>query len=323
MLDSGLNWLVMALAVFIDVGRSIGEAVKRVQLAERLGYDEVWQTQLPTARDTSITMSAFAGATQRVRLGTGVLPIYTRHPTAMAQMAATLDELAGGRFCLGIGVSHRVTVEGMWGLKLEQPVRAMREYLEIVTALIRTGSVSVEGRYFTARASYTGPRREDMPIMISALNPRMLELAGELADGVVLWMCSPRYIETEVLPRVRAGRQKAGKDLEGFAIVAPVPASLTSNPAAGRDVFRSTVERYASLPFYRRMMDASGFAEELGRGQVSDAMVDELAGIGDEKVVRAAVRRYADAGANVAGPGPFGGHEGAAGFDATLEAATG
>ena len=313
----------MALALFIDVGRSLDEAVKRVQLAEKLGYDEVWQSQLPYTRDTTVVMSAYAVATTRVGLGTGVLPIYTRHPTAMAQMAATLDELSGGRFRLGIGVSHRATVEGMWGLKLERPVEAMAEYLEIVTSLIRSGSASVEGKFFTARANYAAPHREDMPVMISALNPRMLGLAGEKADGAVLWMCSPAYIEKEVVPRVKAGRETAGKSFEGFAIVAPVPASLTSDPAAGRDVFRRSVQMYASLPFYRKMMDASGFAAELERGEISDAMVDELAVIGDAKTIREAIRRCRDAGATVVGPGPFSGHEGAAGFDATVEAARG
>src|SRR5438128_12432465 len=84
-------------------------------------------TQMPDARDASLVLAAYASHTQRVKLGTGVLPIYTRHPTAMAQMAASLDELSGGRFILGLGVSHKVTVEGMWGLRLENPVDAMRE----------------------------------------------------------------------------------------------------------------------------------------------------------------------------------------------------
>ena len=181
----------------------------------------------------------------------------------------------------------------------------------------------MEGKFFTARANYAAPHREDMPVMISALNPRMLGLAGEKADGAVLWMCSPAYIEKEVVPRVKAGRETAGKSFEGFAIVAPVPASLTSDPAAGRDVFRRSVQMYASLPFYRKMMDASGFAAELERGEISDAMVDELAVIGDAKTIREAIRRCRDAGATVVGPGPFSGHEGAAGFDATVEAARG
>lgn len=311
------------LAVFNNATRTLDESVARAKLAEQLGFESVWVTQLPDARDASIVLSAYAAATQWVRLGTGVLPMYTRHPTAMAQMAATLDELSGGRFVLGIGISHKVTVESMWGLKLERPVDAMREYLTILRSSLRDGAASVDGELFTARWSYSGPRRAELPIMISALNPRMLELAGELADGVVLWMCSPGYIRDSVLPGVKAGLAKAGRSLAGFEIVAAVPVSLTTDRAGAQQVFRQTVQRYANLPYYRKMMDASGFKTELETGEVSDEMLDELAGIGDQARVRAAIERYREAGATLPVVGPFGSHKGAAGFESTLEAAAG
>jgi F420-dependent oxidoreductase-like protein len=311
---------VARLAAFVDAVKTLDESVARAQAAERLGFESVWTTQLPYARDASLVLAAYANATQRIGLGTGVLPIYSRHPTAMVQMAATLDELSSGRFILGVGVSHKVTVESMWGLQLQAPVDAMREYLDIVRTSLRDGGCAIEGKHFTARWAYSGPRRADMPIMISALNPRMLDLAGEQADGVVLYMCSPAYIRDHVIPAVTAGRQKVGKTLEGFDIVAAVPVCLTSDRAGAQAVFRQTVERYASLPYYRKMMDASGFASELEAGTISEAMLDELAGIGDEKQVRDAIRRYREAGVTVPGAGPYGGHQGAAGFEATLEA---
>lgn len=309
------------LAALNPAVRTLDESMKRAQAAERLGYESVWVTQLPDARDASLVLAAYAFNTNRVKLGTGVLPIYTRHPTAMAQMAATLDELSGGRFILGIGISHKVTVEGMWGLKLDSPVESMREYLTIVRRSLQEGHASEEGTHFTARWSYSGPRRGELPIMISALNPRMLELAGEIADGVVLWMCSPSYVRDHVVPAVKAGRQKAGKSLERFEIVSPVPVCLTSDRPAAMDVFRQTVARYASLPYYRKMLDASGFKEELDSGNVSEAMIEQFAGIGDEKQVGAAIQRYREAGVTLPGAGPFSGHKGAAGFEATLEAA--
>jgi len=308
------------LAVFNPAVRTLDESVVRAKMAERLGFKSVWTTQLPDARDASLVLAAYANATERVTLGTGVLPIYTRHPTATAQMAATLDELSGGRFILGIGVSHKVTVEGMWGMRLDSPVEAMRDYLTIVRTSLREGSSSFEGRHFTARWSYSAPRRPDLPIMISALNPRMLELAGEMADGVVLYMCLPAYIRDHIVPAVAAGREKRGKALDGFEIVAAVPVCLTSDRVAGQDVFRQTVARYARLPYYRKMMDASGLKSELEAGDVGEATLDELAGIGDEEQVRAAVRRFQEAGVTLAGVGPFGGHKGAKGFEATLEA---
>ncbi len=311
---------MVRLAAFNPAVKTLDESIARLKAAERLGFESVWTTQLPDARDAALVLAAYAAATQRVGLATGVLPIYTRHPTAMAQMAATLDELSGGRFILGIGISHKVTVESMWGLRLDSPVDAMREYLEILRASLRDGAAAVDGKHFSARWAYSAPRRAELTIMISALNPRMLELAGERADGVVLWMCSPAYIRDHVIPGVTAGRQKAGKSMEDFEIVAAVPVCLTSDRAAAQAVFRQTVERYANLPYYRKMMDASGFKSELDAGAVSEGMIDELAGIGDESQVCEAIRRYREAGVTLPGAGPFGGHKGAAGFEATLEA---
>lgn len=291
--------------------------MERAKLADHLGFDSIWSSQLPPARDTPLVLSAYAAATTRIGLGTAVLPIYTRHPTAMAQMALTLDEISGGRFRLGIGVSHQVTVEGMWGLSIAHPVEAMRDYLTIVRSLVTAGMANHEGKYFTARAPYSAPRREDLPILISALNPRMLELAGELADGVSLWMCAPPYIRDVVVPTLRRGREKAGKTMDGFEIEAAVPVCLTTDRAAGLDAFRQTATMYASLPFYRRALDAT-FADM--SDSPSDRILAELAGIGDERELRSTIDRYREAGTTLPVVGAFAGHEGAAGFEKTLEA---
>jgi len=309
------------LAAFNPAVKTLDESVARAKAAEGLGYESVWTTQMPDARDAALVLAAYAFHTTRINLGTGVLPIYTRHPTAMVQMAASLDELSGGRFILGMGISHKVTVEGMWGLKLDSPVDAMREYLTIVRAGMRDGRVSSDGDHFTARSAYSAPRRQDLPIMLSALNPRMLDLAGELADGVVLYMCTPAYVRDHVVPAVKAGREKAGKTLDGFDIVAAIPVCLTTDRAAAHDVFRKTVDRYASLPYYRKMMDASGLGADLEKDPIGERVLDELAGIGDEARIRDAIQRYRDAGVTLPGAGPFGGHDGASGFETTLEAA--
>jgi F420-dependent oxidoreductase-like protein len=297
------------LAAFTPAVKTLDDSIARAKAAEQLGYESVWTTQLPASRDASLVLAAYAAHTERIRIGTGVLPIYTRHPTAMVQMAATLDEMSGGRFILGIGVSHKVTVESMWGMRLDRPVDAMREYLTIVRSSLRDGACAFEGSFFTARWSYAGPRRADLPIMISALNPRMLELAGELADGVVLYMCGPDYIRDEVMPRIRAGREKAGRSMEGFEVVAAVDACVTADRGAALGVYKNTLERYGSLPYYRRAMEAGEFN------------ADRLAAIGDGAEVRETIARYREAGVTLPGVGPFAGHEGAKGFEATLEAA--
>ena len=308
------------LGVSCDAGRALPPSIERVKVAEHLGYDSVWSSQLPPARDTLLVLAAYAQATERIGLGTAVLPIYTRHPTSMAQLALTLDEISGGRFRLGIGVSHQVTVEGMWGLRLVHPVEAMREYLTIVRSLVTTGSVSFEGEHFTARGAYTAPRREGLPILVSALSPRMLELAGELADGVSLWMCAPSYVRDVVVPAVARGREKAGKTIDGFEVEAAVPVCLTTDRVAALAAFRPTAARYASLPFYRRALDRN--FEDMS-DEPNDRILGELAGIGDLEQVRDTVERYRAAGATLPVIGPFGGHDGAAGFEATLEALAG
>ena len=311
------------LAAFIPAVKTLDESVARVKAAERLGYESVWLSQLPDARDASLVVAGYAAATERIKFGMGVLPIYTRHPTAIVQMAATLDEMTTGRFILGLGVSHKVTVESMWGLHLDHPVEAMREYLTIVQSSLAEGSCGFEGKHFSAQWSYSAPRPRNMPVMIAGLSSRMLELAGEMTDGVVLWMCAPNYIREHVVPIVKAARERVGKSLDGFEIVAHVPVCLTSDRAAALDAFRPTVQRYSNLPYYRKVLDAAGYKDQLDAGNITDAMLDDFAGIGDEEHIRDAIRRYRDAGLTLPAAGPFSGHKGAAGFEATLEAASG
>lgn len=311
------------LAAFLPAVKTLPESLSLAKAAERFGYESIWLSQLPDARDAALVAAAYAAATERVRFGLGVLPIYTRHPTAMVQVSATLDEMTGGRLILGLGVSHKVTVESMWGLHLESPVEAMREYLTIVQTSLRDGGCRFDGRYFKAKWSYSAPRPQKLPVMIAALGPRMLELAGEMADGVVLWMCAPEYIREQVVPIVRAARESVGRSLEGFDIVAHVPVCLTTDRRGGLDAFRPTVERYSNLPYYRKVLDAAGYKDQLDAGKISDAMLDDFAGIGDEEQIHDAIRRYRDAGLTLPAAGPFSGHEGAAGFEATLEAAAG
>ena len=307
-------------AANLNAGGNLASSAARVKVAEDLGYDSVWISQLPDGRDAALVLAAYAQATSRIGLGTFVLPIYTRHPTSMAQMALSLDELSGARFRLGIGVSHKRTVEDMWGMQLQEPVVAMGEYLAIVRSIIATGSADLQGRYFTARTYYSGPRREDLPILISALNPRMLELCGEQSDGVALWMCAPDYIRDEVVPRVRAGREKVGKTMDGFEILAAVPVCLTKDAAAANEVFRTTVARYAGLPYYRKMLDRT-FADM--SDNPNDGILAALGGIGDETAVRGAVERYRAAGTTLPLVGAFAGHDGAATIEETLKAAIG
>ena len=319
----------MAIGAFIGTGRNLERALDRVRRAEELGYESAYVTHI-AARDSLTVLTRYATVTERIRLGTGVLPIFSRTPASAAQTAATIDEISDGRMVLGIGVSHRVTVENWFDAEITKPVTQMREYAGIVRAILN-GEEPPAGEFFNSRFAFMGyPPRPELPIYIAALSPNMLRLAGEIADGVMLWLCNPQYIRETVIPEVRSGRERAGKTLEGFDVVAAVPVGVTDDPDAARAAFRKDLIPYASLPFYRAMLERSGFGADLAafdegmaggdRDQamagLSDELLASLAGIGDGDAARAKVVEYQEAGTT----SPCIGGIPSAGFDAALEA---
>ena len=319
----------MGLGCFVSVGRELGKAIERVQLAESLGYESVYVTHIG-ARDPFIVLTAYAGATEKIRLGTGVTPIYARTPVATAQAAATIDEHSGGRMVLGLGVSHRPVVEGWYGQQIEKPVREMREYLTTIRAIFR-GEDPPAGEKWPTGFHFMGyEARDDLPIYIAGLSPAMLRLAGELADGVILWLCEPGYIREVVVPEVTKGREKAGKPLEGFDVVAAVPSAVTDNPDEALNTLRGDLIPYFSLPFYRAMIERAGFGSDIeafdakmkegdaqaAAAQISDGYLQTLAAIGTAEEAAAAIDRYFEAGATSPGVGPIPRTD----FEATLRA---
>jgi alkanesulfonate monooxygenase SsuD/methylene tetrahydromethanopterin reductase-like flavin-dependent oxidoreductase (luciferase family) len=321
---------VAGTGTFISVGKSLDDAIERVRRAESLGYDSTYVTHI-AARDSLTVLMAYAAPTERIRLGTGVLPVYSRTAVATAQQAATIDEYSGGRMVLGLGLSHQVTVENWYQSKIERPVQTMREYVAILRAMF-AGDDPPDGEFFRARFRFMGIKpRADLPIYVAALSPAMLRLAGEIADGVVLWLCNPNYIRDVVVPEVRTGRERAGKDLEGFDIVAAVPSAVTDDKEAAYAVMRGELVTYLSLPFYRAMIGRSGFEPDIAvfdagieaadvdkaKTGISDDFLGLLTAIGSAEEVRAGVARYAEAGATSPCVGPVPGTD----FMATLEAA--
>jgi alkanesulfonate monooxygenase SsuD/methylene tetrahydromethanopterin reductase-like flavin-dependent oxidoreductase (luciferase family) len=298
------------IGAFISAGRSLEVALGRVRRADELGFDSVYTTHI-AGRDSLTLLMAYATVSERARLGTGVVPIFSRTPVAMAQAAATVDEFSEGRMALGMGVSHQVTVENWFGATIVKPVAQMREYAGIVRAILR-GDPPPAGEFFKTSFQFMGYEpRPELPIYVAALSPNMLRLAGEIADGVMLWLCAPDYIREVVVPAVAEGRERAGEALDSFDIVAAVPVGLTDDPSAARAAQRSELVTYASLPFYRTMLERSGFGEEIAafdegvqagdfdraKAGLSDRMLGALAGIGGADEVGAAVQRYRDAGA--------------------------
>jgi alkanesulfonate monooxygenase SsuD/methylene tetrahydromethanopterin reductase-like flavin-dependent oxidoreductase (luciferase family) len=314
----------VGLSAYVSVGRSLETALQRVELAERDGYESVYITHI-AGRDSATVLMAYAARTSRVRLGTGVMPIYSRTPVATAQTFATLDEFSGGRAVIGLGVSHRPSVEGWYGQEIEKPVRDMREYVGVVRAALR-GEDPPEGERFRSNFHFMGLQpRADMPIYVAGLSPGMLRLAGELADGAMLWLCNPNYIRDVVIPAVTEGRERAGKGLEGFDVVAAVPSAITHDPDTARERLRADLVPYFSLPFYRAMLERSGFEgdvagfDERGAEAISDDFLGVLAAIGTPEQAAAVVRRYHEAGAT----SPAIGAVAKTDYDVTLEALAG
>lgn len=314
---------------FISTGRSLGSAIERVKLAESLGYESVYVTHI-AGRESLTMLTAYALSTTSIRIGSGVVPIYTRTPATMAQTAATIDELSGGRLTLGLGVSHRPVVEGWHGQTIDRPVAEMREYATIVRAILR-GEDPPRGEKWQTGFHLAGlDPRPELPIYIAALSPAMLRLAGEIADGVILWLCNPSYIEQVVIPEVRAGRERAGRTLEGFDVVAAVPAALTDDRGSAYKAMRKDLIPYFGLPFYRAMIERTGFGSDIegydrgaGAGDfeamqsaISDGFLDELTAVGDESALGGGIERYRAAGAGSPCIGPIPGTD----FEATLRA---
>jgi alkanesulfonate monooxygenase SsuD/methylene tetrahydromethanopterin reductase-like flavin-dependent oxidoreductase (luciferase family) len=319
----------MGLGCFVSTGRRLDRAIERVRLAESLGYERAFVTHL-AGRESLTVLTIYAARTERIGVGTGVVPIYSRTPATMAQTAATLDEFSGGRLNLGLGISHRPVVEGWHGQTIDRPVAEMREYVSIVRAILRGEDPPPGDKWQTGFRLMGLEPRPELPILIAALSPAMLRLAGELGDGVLLWLCTPEYIRDVVVPEVSRGRERAGRGLDGFDIVPAVPCALTDDPDAARGAIRADLIPYFGLPFYRAMIERSGFGAEIagydaaaGQGDaermqaaISDRFVGSLCAIGGEVEVAGGLTRYREAGATSPCVGPIPRTD----FEATLRA---
>jgi len=300
------------VACFINPGAVLADSIALAARADTLGYDSVWCTH-GLGRDAFLVLAAYGAVARRVGLGSGVIPIYPRHPVLMAQEALTLADISEGRLRLGIGVSHAPMVSQALGIDMGRPLDVMREYVTVLRGAL-TGKVRHQGpRYQVDWQSGVPSLPAPPPILLGGLGPKMLELAGEIADGAVLWLCAPEYIRREALPAIRRGRERAGKPLAGFEIVASVPAAITVDRGAALALFKRELMRYLALPFYRAMLDKSGFGPELaaydkapGPEAVPDRLASALGTVGDYRALAAFVTAHRDAGVTLPAIRPIG-----------------
>lgn len=287
------------------------DIVECVKLAEDLGYDSFWMTE-GHAGDQFAILAACAAATRRIGLGTAISSVFVRSAPTIAMAAATVDDVSRGRFILGLGGSHRVQVEPEHGIPFVQPTQRLRETVEVVRALLRDGAVSLKGKAITIERFdlWFTPHRREIPIYLAALFPTMLEICGEIAQGVIMTWSSLAAVR-RAAEHVAIGARRAGRRPEEVEIVSLMPCHVSADRAEALDRMRPAVALYAGFfPRYNRLLAETGFAEAAAaireawqRGDreaairlVPDGLVDAVAVAGTAEQCRARIEQYRQAG---------------------------
>lgn len=234
--------------------------------------------------DALTVLAAAATAAPGIELGTAVIPTFPIHPTALAAKALTTQALTGGRLALGIGVNHAPIVEATWGMRFEKPIRHMRDYLSCLLPLLETGVANYTGDHFTAHTEGARPTDSPPAVLLAAMGPQMLKIAGSRTDGTLLWMTGPKAIADQIAPRIREAASAAGRAEP--RIICSLPIAVTDDEKGMRDFVDQVLAGYGDLPSYRAMLDLDGAA---GPGA---AMI-----CGREDAVREHLGAIADAGA--------------------------
>ncbi len=257
------------------------DIVDDVVRAEADGFGAAWSVHFSRGVDALDVLAVAGARTSRIDLGVGIVPTYPRHPLALAQQAATTQAFCGGRLTLGVGVSHRPVIEDLHGLPYARPAAHMRDYLSVLVPLLREGSVRHKGEFYQVDGGFVVPGTSPVPVLVGALSPLMVEVAGELADGVVTWLAGPRSLGEHIVPRLQA----AARERPAPRVVAALPVAVCTDAALGRDAADKTFKRYAGLANYRRLLEREG-APSPG----------SLAVTGTEAEIEAQLRRLAGLG---------------------------
>jgi F420-dependent oxidoreductase-like protein len=246
-----------------------------VEAADRLGYDTLWIAEA-YGWDAFTVLAELACRTERIKLGTGIINVFSRSPALIAQSAASMDNISGGRFVLGLGTSGHQVVEGWHGVKFERGVRRLRETMEIVRAVLRRERVNYQGEIFQLDQGLkliTHPVRERIPIYLATLTPAGMALAGEMADGWIPVFFSPRHWESVLRPPLAAGAERAGRSLDELSICVYQTVIVTDDLEAGRNAMRPHLALYIGgmgsreKNYYNQLFRRYGFEAEARRIQ--------------------------------------------------------
>jgi len=262
--------------------RGLDDVVAAARTTADQGFTGFWLPQL-FGFDALTTLAVIGREVPGIELGTAVVPTYPRHPMMLAAQALTVQAASGGRLALGIGLSHQIVIESMFGYSFDKPLRHMREYLEILVPLVHDGSVSFTGETLAANGSVTVVGATPFPILIAALGPKMLELAGAKADGTITWVTGPATLEAHTVPAITAAAERAGRTAPRVAVSLPV--CVTDDPTAARERAATLFQIYGVLPSYRAMLDREGAAGPA-----------DVAIVGNEATVTKALQRVDNAG---------------------------
>ncbi|MED5328821.1 MAG: LLM class F420-dependent oxidoreductase [Actinomycetota bacterium] len=281
----------MDIAVF-GFDPTVDELENSLREAAEQGFPSYWMPQI-FGMDALTAIAVAAKNVPNIRVGTSVVPTYPRHPMVLAQQALTTQSVIGGRLELGIGLSHQPVVEGMWGISFDKPVRHMSDYLSILTPLLNDRRVSFKGESVIGRGEITPPPADAPPVLVAALGPQMLRLAGRLADGTITWMTGPETIRTLTAPTISEAAEEAGRPTPQVAMGLPV--CVTSDVDAARERADRDYAIYGQLPSYRAMLDREGAATPA-----------DVAIIGDAGEVADRIRALADCGVTTFAASAFG-----------------
>ncbi len=243
----------MELGIF-GSSRNVDDLKKQVQEANDLGYSTFWTPQIFNL-DALTALAVVAESVEGIRLGTSVIPTYPRHPMMLAQQALTVNQVSNGRLDLGIGLSHKPVVEGMWGISFDAPVGHMSDYLQILMALLHDGTISHGGKHLTSRGGIDVPA-DAPPVLVAALGPQMLKLVGRVADGTVTWMTGPETIRNHISPVINAAAEEAGRPVP--QVIAAVPVCITDDTEGAVEHAKRDFGFYGDLPSYRAMLEREG-----------------------------------------------------------------